>query len=355
MSENLRESSLEIERAQLRGFARSIAGVQWLLLLLVVLYLFVARPETTDQLVVIGALAAYATAVLALRFVPQLRSKTQMRIALEIFAMVAFLTAVLGQIGGEASPLLNLYLLPIIAAALVLGKRGTVLVTVLVCLCYFLLATAGAGVEAFTPVLLTRAFTVLVPFLLVAVLTGLLAEDIETAKRRIRAISDRDELTNLLNIRAFMRMAEREHRNTVRRHGDYSILLVDIDHLRQINDTYGHEAGNKALRTVAEALLRVTRSGDLVARFGGEEFIVCLVGTEFTAASEIAQRVRNLVYSSTFEVKIDIVRIQVSAGVASFPVDGDTLERVMSAAERAMYRDKELRAQPDGKLVIQKR
>ena len=120
-------------------------------MLLVALYLFVARPETTDQLVVIGALAAYATAVLALRFVPQLRSKTQMRIALEIFAMVAFLTAVLGQIGGEASPLLNLYLLPIIAAALVLGKRGTVLVTVLVCMCYFLLTTAGAGVDAPEP------------------------------------------------------------------------------------------------------------------------------------------------------------------------------------------------------------
>jgi diguanylate cyclase (GGDEF)-like protein len=355
MSEDLRERRLDIERAQLRGFERSIAGVQWLLLLLVVLHVYVTRPQAADQLIVIGALVGFATVVLILRLLPQLRSNTQLKITLEIFAMVAFLTIVLRQIGGDASPLLNLYLLPIIAAALVLGKRGTVLVTVLVCLCYFLLATAEVGLDALTPAFLTQASAVLVPFVLVAVLTSLLAEDIETAKRRIRALSERDELTNLLNIRAFMRMAEREHRNTVRRDGTYSILLVDIDHLRQINDTYGHDAGNRALRTVAEALLRVTRSGDLVARFGGEEFIACLVGMESTAASDFAQRLRNLVYTSTFEVKVDIVRIQVSVGVANFPVDGDSLERVMSAAERAMYQDKELRAKPEGKLVIQKR
>lgn len=355
MSEDLRERSLEIERAQLRGFARSIAGVEWLLLLLVILYLFIARPEAADHLVVAGALVGFASTVFILRVIPKLRSKTQLKITLEIFAMVGFLTVVLRQIGGEASPLLNLYLLPIIAAALVLGKRGTVLVTVLVCLCYFLLATGEVGLEAFSPALLTQASAVLVPFVLVAVLTSLLTDDIETARRRIRALSDRDGLTNLLNIRAFMRMAEREHRNTVHRDGTYSVLLVDIDHLRQINDTYGHEAGNKALRTVAEALLRVTRSGDLVARFGGEEFIAYLAGTELTAALEVAQRLRNLVYASTFEVKVDIVRVQVSAGIANFPVDGDTLERLMSAAERAMYKDKELRTQPDGRLMIQKR
>lgn len=355
MSRNRREPGKDIELAQLRGFARSLAEVELLLLLLVASYVFVAGPQADDRLVVLGALAGFGAAALLLRFLPRPRAKAQLRLALEILAMVAFLTVVLERIGGEASPLLNLYLLPIIAAALVLGRRGTILVTALVSACYFWLALRDGGAGALTPALLTRAAAVLVPFLLVAFLTSLLADNIETAKRRIQALSDRDELTGLLNIRAFMRTAEREHRATAQRDGAYSILMVDVDHLKQINDRHGHASGNKALKTVAQSLLRVTRDGDLVARFGGEEFIACLPDVDIASASETAQRLRNLVYASTFEVNVDIVRIQVSVGVANFPVDGDSLERVMAAAERAMYQDKELRARPAGALVIQKR
>jgi len=346
---------LEIERAQLRGFARSIAEVEWLMLLLVMLYLFVTRPPLANQAMVVGALVAFAIAVLVFRYTPKLRHKTRTRISLEILAMVGFLTLILSQAGRDASPLVNLYLLPIIAAALALGKRATTLVSLLVCICYFMLATAERGYEALSPVLFTQASGVLVPFLLVAFLTTLLAENIQTAKRRIQDLSDRDELTNLLNIRAFMRIAQRAHLKAKAKEGAYSILLVDLDHLKQINDRYGHEAGNKALRVVAEALLRVTRAADLVARFGGDEFITFLTDSEIADATEIAQRLRNVVYSLTLEINIDIVRIQVSVGVASYPVDGDSLERVMGAADKAMYTDKDLRAQPGGKLIIQKR
>ena len=356
MSTDYRDRSLEIERAQLRGFARSISEVELLLLLLVGLYLFVTRPEPASRAIVIGALLVFGTTVLVIRRVPQLRAKTQLRIALEILAMVGFLTAVLSQIGSQAGPLFNLYLLPIIAASLVLGRSRTLLITLLVSACYFLLTTSGGGrEELLTPAVLIRAATVLVPFLLVAYLTSLLAENMQTAARRIKALSDRDEISGLLNMKAFMRMAEREHRETLRTSGSYSILHLDIEHLKRVNETYGIEAGNKALRTVAEAVLRVTRSEDIVARFGGDEFIVLLANQEITAASDLAQRLRNLVYASTFEVNVDIVRLKVNVGVANFPVDGDGLENVMKAADRALDKDKELRTQPEGKLIIQKR
>ena len=355
MSEDHRDRSLEIERAQLRGFARSISEVELLLLLLVGLYLFVTQPEAASRAIAIGSLLVFGTTVLIIRRVPQLRAKTQLKIALEILAMVGFLTAVLSQIGAEGGPLFNLYLLPIIAASLVLGRPRTLLITLLVSLCYFLMTTAEGGLEGLTPAVLIRAAAVLVPFLLVAYLTSLLAEDMQTAKRHIRALSDRDEISGLLNIRAFMRMADREHRQAQRSSGSYSILRVDIEHLKRVNETYGIEAGNKALRTVGEALLRITRGEDIVARFGGDEFIVLLANQELTAAAELGQRLRNLVYASTFEVNVDIVRLKVNVGVANFPVDGDTLESVITAADRAMYKDKELRTQPEGKLVIQKR
>jgi diguanylate cyclase (GGDEF)-like protein len=92
-----------------------------------------------------------------------------------------------------------------------------------------------------------------------------------------------------------------------------------------------------------------------VARFGGDEFIALLANSEVAEATEIAQRVRNVVYSLTLEINVEIVRIQVSVGVASYPVDGSSLERVMAAADKAMYTDKALRAQPGGKLIVQKR
>ncbi len=349
------ERSAELERAQLRGFARSIAEVEWLLLVVILVYLFVAQPALANPLIVIGALGAFALAVLILRYTPRFRLKVQLKITLEILAMVGVLTVVLSQIGGAASALVNLYLLPVIAAALALGRRATGLVTILVCLCYLLLAAIDLGLQSLDRMVFAEALGVLVPFVLVAFLTAMLAENIRRANRRFRDLADRDELTNLLNIRAFMRLAERDHNKAARKEGTYSILLVDVDQLKQINDTYGHEAGNKALRVVAEALLRVTRSEDLVARFGGDEFITFLADSEVTAATDVAQKLRSVVYAATFEVNMDIVRVQVSVGVANYPVDGESLEKVMAVADRAMYTDKELRTQPEGQLVIQKR
>jgi diguanylate cyclase (GGDEF)-like protein len=202
---------------------------------------------------------------------------------------------------------------------------------------------------------LTEAATVLTPFLLVAFLTSLLADDIEASKRALRSMSDLDPMTSLLNIGAFMRVAERLHRKAEQQGDTYSIIVVDIDQLKQINDTYGHAAGNKAIDAVGRGLLRVTRNGDIAARIGGEEFVAFLPRCEISEATEIAQRLKNLVYAATFEVNIDIVRVQVSVGVANYPIDGENLQRIMSAADRAMYQDKQLRARPEGRLVIQKR
>lgn len=339
----------------MRGFARSIAEVEWLLLVVILVYLFVAQPALANPLIVIGALGVFVLAALILRYTPRLRAKVQLKITLEILAMVGVLTVVLSQVGGETSALVNFYLLPVIAAAMALGTRATLLVTALVCVCYLLLATVDAGLQSLDRMLFAEALGVLVPFVLIAFLTGSLAENIRRANRRIRSLADRDELTKLLNIGAFMRLAERAHKNTARTEGAYSILLVDVDHLKKINDSYGHEAGNRALRVVAEALLRVTRSEDLIARFGGDEFIALLANSEVTVATDIAQRLRSVVYAATFEVNMDIVRVQVSVGVANYPLDGETLEKIMAVADRAMYADKELRALPEGQLVIQKR
>jgi diguanylate cyclase (GGDEF)-like protein len=355
MSRDPIERSLEIEQAQLRGFARSIAEVEWLLLILVVLYLFIANPAIAHSPAVLGVLLGFAAFVLLFRYGRPFAKHTHFKLGFEILVMLAFLSAVLVVSGGVHSPLVNLYLLPIITAALALGKRAAALVVALVLVCYPLVGVLTEGLEGLNPQFGITSVGVLAPFVLVAFSTTLLVDNINTAKSRIRALSDRDELTSLYNMRAFARLAEQEHDAASRGDRPYSILMVDIEHLKAINDTYGHESGSRAVNLVAEALLRLTRSTDVVARYGGDEFIALLVGVDKEIAEEVAQRVRNVVFATTLEVDVKMVRVKVNVGAASFPESGNNLQTVMAAADRAMYKDKDLREPPKGKLVIQKR
>jgi diguanylate cyclase (GGDEF)-like protein len=355
MSRDPIERGLEIEQAQLRGFARTVAEIEWLLLVLVVLYLFIANPALARSAGVLAVLLGFAAFVLLFRYARPFAKQTHFKLTIEVFVMLAFLTAVLVASGGVQSPLVNLYLLPIVTAALALGKRAAALVVVLVFACYPLVGMLTGGLTSLNGDFAVAAVGVLAPFVLVGFSTTLLVENINTAKSRIRALSDRDELTSIYNMRAFARLAEQEHDTSSRVGRAYSILMIDIEHLKVINDTYGHEAGSRAVKLVADALLRLTRSTDIVARYGGDEFIVMLGGADKDIAEEVAQRIRNVVFATTLEVDVKIVRIKVNVGAAGFPDSANNLQAVMAAADRAMYKDKDLREPPKGKLIIQKR
>jgi diguanylate cyclase (GGDEF)-like protein len=355
MSRDPDERGLDIEQAQLRGFARSVAEVEWLLLILVVLYLFIANPALARSPPALAVLFGFAGFVILFRYAKPFGKHPHFKLVIEVFAMLAFLTAVLVAAGGVESPLFNLYLVPIVAAALALGRRAVTLVFVLVCCCYPLVGLMTGGLDALNGDFAIAAVGQLAPFLLVAFSTALLVENIHMAKRRIRALSDRDELTGLYNLRAFMGLAEQEHERSARMGLPYAILMVDIEHLKAVNDTYGHEAGSRAVKLVADALVRLTRSTDIVSRYGGDEFIVLLGGADKEIADDVAQRVRNVVFSTTLEVDVKMVRIKANVGAAAFPENANNLQAVMAMADRLMYKDKEMREPPKGKLIIQKR
>jgi diguanylate cyclase (GGDEF)-like protein len=345
-----------IERAQLRGFARSIADVEWLLLFLVALYLFVADPPLARSPGVLAVLGGFTAFVVLFRFARPLKQHPHLKLAVEILVMLAFLTAVLAVSDGVRSPLVNLYLLPIVTAALALGRRAAALVVAVVCLCYPFVGVLTEGLSSLDAQFAIAAVGVLAPFVLVAFCTTLLVDNINTAKNRIRALSERDELTSLYNSRAFLQLAAQEHDAASRTGRAYSILLVDIEHLKAVNDAHGHEGGDRAVRHVAEALARLTRSTDIVARHGGDEFVVLLGGAAKNVAAEVAQRIRNVVFSTTLEVAVGrMVRIKVNVGAAAFPEDGSDLQAVVAVADRNLQKDKILREPPKGRLVIQKR
>ncbi len=154
----------------------------------------------------------------------------------------------------------------------------------------------------------------------------------------LRRLATRDQLTGLLNRREFERiLAEEEERS--RRFGHpLSLVMIDIDRFKWINDTHGHPVGDAVLREVARRLAEEVRSVDRVARFGGEEFVVVLVETDREAAFEMARRVCAAIEREPVLVNETLpLNVTVSAGTASLPIDAKTGEALVAAADKALY------------------
>jgi len=174
------------------------------------------------------------------------------------------------------------------------------------------------------------------------ILRGLNAE-VAVNRNRITALSYKDELTGLLNMRAFTRMLQSEHRKAEVSAAQYTLLMIDIDGLQRFNDRYGHEQGNRVLTAVTDAIKRSTRSVDLIARYGGDEFMVFLPGAGDDVAEVVTNRIAQNVYNITLSFDRSMQRVSVNTGRAIYPDSRSTIQDMMSYSGRAMNRDKEFR------------
>ncbi|HXC24567.1 MAG TPA: sensor domain-containing diguanylate cyclase [Gemmatimonadaceae bacterium] len=169
---------------------------------------------------------------------------------------------------------------------------------------------------------------------------------IEQAKAdnaRLEALAHTDPLTHLLNRRALTIRLVAELERVRRYNSPLTILMIDIDHFKQVNDTYGHLVGDDVLRGISAILQRSVRTVDMVARYGGEEFVVVLPETGEQGAVVFAERIRERVEEHSFEAERSrAARVTVSIGVSSFPaLHVDTAEHLLSRADAALYRAKE--------------
>ncbi|MHB8478707.1 MAG: GGDEF domain-containing protein [Steroidobacteraceae bacterium] len=325
---------------------RSTRSIEILCLALAALVLVWSRSPATPLWPAMALLSAFAVAIVmfrARRFFP---GRTRTRLLIESWCMVIFITGVLWFTGKSMSPLLNLYLLPIILSALTLGRLVTLLQVAVVAICHGLLAAATPGLDVLSLAYASLAVGQLAPFLLVAYLTTTLSADITEARERIENLAQTDPLTGLYNLRMFNEVWQRAHDSAGRERGVYALLLIDMDKLRDINDAFGHEAGNSAITLVAQCLQRSIRNTDYAARFGGDEFAVLLPGASPEIAEAVVKRVRHNVFKTTLDLRSRMIRCSVSIGVVNYPKDARDMRELLSIADRKMYRDKELRRAP---------
>ena len=152
----------------------------------------------------------------------------------------------------------------------------------------------------------------------------------------LRRLATTDPLTGTFNRRHFMDLMVREQRRADRYGTAYSVLMIDIDHFKHINDTYGHQVGDQAIQAMAEACKRLMRPTDIVARYGGEEFIISLTHTEANGAIKVAERLRQAVAEIALQTEHGTLQFTISIGVSAY-AKPSRLEQIIGAADEALY------------------
>ena len=159
-------------------------------------------------------------------------------------------------------------------------------------------------------------------------------------KAELLRIARTDGLTNVFNRRFFIEMAGREVARSKRYNHPICCMMLDIDHFKNINDTFGHQAGDEVLKEMAKASVSAIREIDIFGRLGGEEFAIALPETDIDDAMNLAERIRQMLDQLEMGADDKHIAITVSIGVAVLTSTDDTIESILKRADEALYRAK---------------
>lgn len=168
-----------------------------------------------------------------------------------------------------------------------------------------------------------------------------LQDKLREANELLLKISYTDHLTGLYNRRHLMEILDKEFMRAKRNRNSFSLVILDADLFKRINDKYGHQAGDSVLAVIASVFRKELRCYDTAARYGGEEFIALLPDSHASEAARVAERIRKAIESTTFAGDKAGLRVTVSLGVAQYPSAGvDSIETLIREADKALYRAK---------------
>lgn len=174
------------------------------------------------------------------------------------------------------------------------------------------------------------------------VLAGHIAVSLANARmmKRLEELATTDGLTGLFNKRTLTEIGRQKLRSAERFHKPLSVLVCDLDHFKAVNDTYGHDVGDRVIRGFADVLRRTKRETDAVGRFGGEEFVVVCEQTDTQGAEQLAERIRSELLTTTFVVASGTISVTCSVGVATYPAAGQDWDELFKSTDEALYASK---------------
>ncbi len=197
--------------------------------------------------------------------------------------------------------------------------------------------SVGCVVQLVLPADLGQYANCLIPFIVVYLRETAPVIEAKRLMEHLKESSLRDAMTGLYNRRFLEEYVTTLVATSQRRKTSFSILMLDLDYFKQVNDTFGHEAGDKVLKTLAETLSKSVRSSDMVVRYGGEEFLIILMDTNAESALKIAENIRAKVEDTKISLPGTMLQKTISIGVSEFPLDTDTFWQVVKYADVALY------------------
>ena len=331
-----------------RDFAAGVLLWLHLLILTAGALQFAFVPERVLQpLLAVVALALLTLSMLVTRSIPALQRQIARQHWIDVASSTLSVALLCAATGASRSSLLPLFSIPLAGIAVAFGSWWlVVLLAVVVGALGLVLGALTPQTYIGDPQFLGLLLNMFAPGTAVALVVAALIGRMHSAVQRISDLSSTDSLTGLLNLRAFEEVLQQEHRKSERFSRPYTLAVIDVDNLAQVNEMLGHEAGSQVLGTVANAITRSIRGSDVAARLGGDEFIVLMVEADAETGAAIAQRIRNNVYAGTVSVANRLIRANVNVGIANFPDDHLYPKELMILADQRMQQDRLLRRPP---------
>lgn len=325
----------------LNGFSRTLPEIEWLLLVLILFYLIVGDFKGSEQATLVVASAVYAALIAVFQYVNFFKEPKEWKIAVQTWVMIFYIGYIIWFSGKLDSPLFALFLLPIVASALTLGRVTTLLETALIGVSILFLQNSATNNNLWSLAGGSEWLMQFFPLLLVAYVLTMLSADIQRGFSHLKVISETDELTNLFNRRTINQVSSKVFQTAARHNRNVAIIMLDVDNLKPINDQYGHEAGNLLLISIAQCINTELRQGDIAARYGGDEFVMMLSDCPPEKAHSVARRIIERFNEGHIRYQGDDIALSASFGIASFPEHGQTLDEVLHHADIAMYNSKQ--------------